>query len=51
MTLMSRFVILAISLVPMCVQAKQPSAMKLKADAQNVAKIISGDDFKTQGLL
>jgi len=48
MTLMSRFVILAISLVPMCAQAKQPSAMKLKADAQNVAKIISGDDFKTQ---
>jgi len=48
MTLMSGFVILAISLVPMCAQAKQPSAVKLKADAQNVAKIISGDDFKTQ---
>jgi hypothetical protein len=47
MTLMSIVAILAISLLPMCAQAKQPSAMKLKADA-NVAKIISGDDFKTQ---
>jgi hypothetical protein len=48
MTLMSRVAILAISLVPMCAQAKQPSAVKLKSDAQNVAKIISGDEFKTQ---
>src|SRR3974390_1731016 len=48
MTLMSRVAILAISLVSMCAQAKQPSAVKLKADAQNVAKIISGDKFKTQ---
>jgi hypothetical protein len=48
MTLMSRIAILAISLVPMCAQAHQPSTVKLKAVAQNVAKIISGDKFKTQ---
>ena len=45
---MSRFVILAISLAPMCAQAKQPRDVKLKADAQNLARIISGDQFKTQ---
>jgi hypothetical protein len=48
MTPMSRVAILAISLVPMCAQAKQQNTVKLKADAQNVAKIISGDEFKTQ---
>ena len=48
MTLMSRIAILAISLLPMCAQAKQPSAVKLKADAQNVAKIIGDDEVKTQ---
>jgi len=48
MTLTSRVAILAISLLPICAQAKQPSAVKLKADAQNVARIISGDEFKTQ---
>jgi len=46
MTLMSRVAILAILLVPMCAQAKQSSVVKLKSDAQNVAKIISGDEFK-----
>jgi ABC-type transporter Mla subunit MlaD len=29
-------------------QAQQPSGAKLKADAQNVVKIISGDKAKTQ---
>jgi hypothetical protein len=48
MTLMLKVAILAISAVPMCAQAKQPSAVKLKADAQNVAKIISGDKLQTQ---
>jgi hypothetical protein len=45
---MSRVAILAILLVPMCAQAKQSSVVKLKSDAQNVAKIISGDEFKIQ---
>jgi outer membrane lipoprotein-sorting protein len=40
--------ILAIAVVPVCAQAQQPSAAKLKADAQNVVKIISGDKAKTQ---
>jgi hypothetical protein len=48
MTLMSRVAISAILLVPMCAQAKQPGVVKLKSDAQNVAKIISGDEFKIQ---
>jgi hypothetical protein len=34
--------------VPVCAQAQQPSGAKLKADAQNVVKIISGDKAKTQ---
>ncbi len=40
--------ILAIAAVPVCAQAQQSSAAKLKADAQNVVKIISGDKAKTQ---
>jgi len=48
MNLMSRVAVLAISAVPMYAQAQQPSVVKLKADAQNVVKIISGDKLKTQ---
>jgi hypothetical protein len=40
--------ILAVAAVPVCAQAQQPSGAKLKADAQNVVKIISGDRAKTQ---
>jgi ABC-type transporter Mla subunit MlaD len=40
--------ILAIAVVPVCAQAQQPSGAKVKADAQNVIKIISGDKDKTQ---
>jgi DNA repair ATPase RecN len=40
--------ILAIAVVSVCAQAQQPSGAKLKADAQNVVKIISGDKAKTQ---
>ena len=40
--------ILAIAFVSVCAQAQQPSGAKLKADAQNVVKIISGDKLKTQ---
>ena len=40
--------ILAIAVVPVCAQAQQPSGAKVKADAQNVLKIISGDKAKTQ---
>ena len=39
---------LAIAAVPVCAQAQQPSGAKLKADAQNVANIITGDKAKTQ---
>ena len=31
-----------------CAQAQQPSGAKVKADVQNVVKIISGDKAKTQ---
>ena len=48
MNLMSRVAILAISAVPMCAQAQQSGVVKLKADAQNVVKIIRGDKLKTQ---
>jgi hypothetical protein len=48
MNLMSRVAILAISAVPMYAQAQQSGVVKLKADAQNVVKIISGDKLKTQ---
>ncbi len=40
--------ILAIAAVPVWAQAQQSSTAKLKADAQNVVKIISGDKAKTQ---
>ena len=48
MNLMLIVAILAISAVPMYAEAQKPSAVKLKADAQNVVKIISGDKLKTQ---
>jgi len=48
MNLMSGVAILAISAVPMYAQAQQSSMVKLKADAQNVVKIIRGDKLKTQ---
>jgi hypothetical protein len=40
--------ILAISAAPMHAQARQPRADVLKAEAQNLAKIISGDKRKSQ---
>jgi hypothetical protein len=40
--------ILVISTVPLYAHGQQPNATKLKADAQKVVKIISGDRFKTQ---
>jgi hypothetical protein len=40
--------ILAISAAPMHAQAHQPSADVLKAEAQNLAKIIRGDKRKSQ---
>jgi hypothetical protein len=40
--------LLLISTVPLYAQSQQPNAGKLKADAQNVAKIIGGDKLKTQ---
>lgn len=40
--------ILTIAAAPACAQAQQSSTEKLKADAQNVVKIISGDKNKTQ---
>lgn len=41
-------VILVVAAIPEYAQAQQPSAAKLKADAQNVVRIISGDEVKTQ---
>ena len=38
--------ILVVSAVPVYAEAQQPSAVQLKADAQNVFKIISGDKHK-----
>jgi hypothetical protein len=40
--------ILIISAVPLFAQAQQPDAAKLKADAQKVVSIISGDKAKAQ---
>jgi hypothetical protein len=40
--------ILVISTVPLYAQGQTPNTAKLKADAQNVVKIISGDKLKTQ---
>jgi hypothetical protein len=40
--------ILIISTMPLSAQGQQPDAAKLKADAQKVVSIISGDKAKTQ---
>ncbi len=40
--------ILAISVAPLYAQGQQPDAAKLKADAQEVVRIIQGDKAKTQ---
>jgi hypothetical protein len=40
--------ILVIAAVPVCAQAQNPSAAKLRVDAQKVVKIISSDKAKTQ---
>jgi hypothetical protein len=48
MNLMLIVAILAISVVLAYAQHQQPDAEKLKADAQNVLKIISGDKLKIQ---
>jgi hypothetical protein len=40
--------ILVMSTVPLYAQGQQPDAAKLKADAQKVVSIISGDKAKTQ---
>jgi DNA repair ATPase RecN len=40
--------ILTLAAVPVCAQAQLSSTAKLKADAQNVVKIISSDKGKTQ---
>jgi hypothetical protein len=40
--------ILIISTAPLFAQAQQPNAAKLKADAQKVVSIISGDNAKAQ---
>jgi hypothetical protein len=39
---------LAIAVLPVCAQAQQPSGAKLKTEAQNVIKMISGDKAKVQ---
>jgi hypothetical protein len=40
--------ILVVSAMPAYVRGQQPSAVQLKADAQNVVKIISGDKLKIE---
>jgi hypothetical protein len=40
--------ILVVSAMPVYAQGQQPSAVQLKADAQNVVKIISGDKLKIE---
>jgi hypothetical protein len=40
--------ILVISTMPLSAQGQQPNVAKLKADAQKVVSIISGDKAKTQ---
>jgi len=48
---MSRLLIVTIlimSTLPVYAQAQQPNMAKLKADAQKVVSIISGDKAKTQ---
>jgi len=46
MNLMLIVAILAIAAVPVYAQEQRPNVAKLKADAQNVFKIISGDKLK-----
>ena len=46
MNLMRIVTILAIAAVPVYAQGQRPNVDKLKADAQNVFKIISGDKLK-----
>jgi hypothetical protein len=48
MNLMLMVAILAISAVPVFAQEQRPNTEKLKADAQNVFKVISGDKLKIQ---
>ena len=40
--------LLLVLTAPLCAQAEQPDMAKLKADAQKVVSIISGDKAKTQ---
>ena len=40
--------ILAICTMPAYAQGQQPDTAKLKADAENMVKIVSGDKLKTQ---
>jgi hypothetical protein len=46
MNLLIRVVILAMSAVPAYAQEQPPNVEKLKADAHNVFKVISGDKLK-----
>jgi len=48
MNTISLVAILALFALPAYAQAQQPDTAKLKADAQNVFKMISGDKLKTQ---
>ncbi|MGB8628473.1 MAG: hypothetical protein WCD69_03660 [Xanthobacteraceae bacterium] len=48
MNLILMVAILAISSAQMYAQAQRPSADKLKAEAQNLVKIVSGDRRKSQ---
>ncbi|MFY9835007.1 MAG: hypothetical protein WAK55_00780 [Xanthobacteraceae bacterium] len=48
MNVMLLVALLAISAVPVYAQEQRPSTETLKADAQNVFKIISGDKLKIQ---
>jgi hypothetical protein len=42
------FASLAIAGLPLCAEAQEPGAAKIKADAQKVVKIIIGDKAKSQ---
>jgi len=48
MNTMALVAILTLCALPAYAQAQQPDTAKLKADAQNVFKMISGDKLKTQ---
>jgi len=45
---LSIIAILIIGTLPLYAQGQQPNAARLKADAQNVVSIISGDEAKTE---